>query len=297
MKKASLVLIVICALLGSVAYFGLRSQPLSTYTPSILRVGLLPSQDVARLRERFVPLLDYLAEEIDIEIKLIVATDYGHILQLFRNNQIDLAHFGGFGFVQAYAFYDAEPLVMREIDTRFTSWFLVRSDNPAKNISEMRGGRFAFGSKLSTSGHLMPRHFMKSHQQISPEEFFSELRYSGAHDKTVDSIYKGDVDLGVANPFIVKAMLKDGRLQEGALRVIWETPPYSDYVWAVHNNLDKDIKAQLLNAFLALDATNIKHKRILSNLNSSGFLPAGAQDFESLKEISSSLGLLKRGLR
>ena len=292
MKKVPLILIVICALAGSVTYFGLLPHSQATYTPSTLRVGLLPGQSIVRLRARFGALLGYLSEETRLEIKFVVATDYSNLLHLFQTHQVDLARFGGFGFVQAYEFYDAEPLVMREVDTRFTSWFLVRSDSAAQNISDMKGKRFAFGSKLSTSGHLMPRYFMNKHQKIIPENYFSEVRYSGAHYKTVYNIYKGDVDLGVVNPFVVKTMLEDGRLQEGMLRLLWETPPYSDYVWTVHRILDKNIKAQLLNAFLALDLTNEKHKKILEDLNSSGFLPAGAQDFKSLKEISRSLGLL-----
>ena len=69
----------------------------------------------------------------------------------------------------------------------------------------------------------MPRHFMCSDKQIIPEVFFSEVHYSGAHDKTAYLVRDGTIDLGVANSEIIKKMIRDGRLKENDVRVLWET--------------------------------------------------------------------------
>ena len=295
MKSVRIIVLAVLIVAASAAYFSFQPLQRSTYTPSILRVGILPDQNTARLLTRFSPLLDYIAEEAGLEVKLIIASDYSHLLQLFGNNEVDMVRFGGLGFVQANTFYGAEPLVMRDIDTRFVSWFLVQEGSAVQSIADMEGKPFSFGSHLSTSGHLMPRHFLNTNHQIVPEAFFSKVHYSNAHDETVYSIINDEVALGAVNPIIVKEMIEDGRLELNVLRILWETPPYPDYVWAIHSALERKIKIQLRNAFLALDPANEQHVEILNNSHSSGFLPAGVHDFDLLKKIALSLGLLEAG--
>ena len=153
--------------------------------------------------------------------------------------------------------------------------------------------RFGFGSKLSTSGHLMPRYFMKSELQISPETFFSVVDYSGSHDKTAIKVRDGLVDLGVANSIIIKRMIAEGRLEKSELQIIWETPPFINYVWAVQKTLDEDLKNRIRDVFLGLDASKPNHKTILSHLGAMSFLPAGKRDFLSLERTARELGMLE----
>jgi phosphonate transport system substrate-binding protein len=80
-------------------------------------------------------------------------------------------------FVKAQTFLYAQPLVMRGVDTRFTTYFVTRADGPLRDCDNLvcdalAGKVFSFEPKLSTSGHLMPRHFLKAEKRIEPESFF-----------------------------------------------------------------------------------------------------------------------------
>jgi len=285
-------LITLCITVAAGVYFIVQSMPYGETTPSIVRVGVLPDMREEKLRQRYEPLLDYLAEETSLDFKLVLPSDYTELVRLFGEHQIDLAYFGGFTYLQAHIMDQAEPLVMRDVDTRFTSLFLVSQDNKAHDLAEFKGKVFSFGSRLSTSGHLMPRHFMLTEQQIIPEEFFSEVRYSGAHDKTAYLVRDGEVDLGVSNSEIIMNMFRDGRLEENDLRVLSETPPYPDYVWVVHHYLNEDIKTRLRDAFLGLDMGDAAHSRILAGLGAKSFLPARFREFLPLKRVADDLGML-----
>ena len=35
-------------------------------------------------------------------------------------------------------------------------------------------------------------------------------------------------------------VLTDGRLDPASVRILWETPPYADYVWAIRSEIDED---------------------------------------------------------
>lgn len=294
MKNYSyIILITSCLiLLGIYIFFTPAEQQKDT--PSVINVGILPDENLNKLYQRYDPLLKYLSKEIGIEFKLIVPSSYDELLQMFRNHKVDLAYFGGFTFLKANLLYHAEPLVMREVDTRFTSWFIVKKDNKAQNLSEFKNKSFAFGSQLSTSGHLMPRYFMQLEKKIIPEDFFTKVHYSNTHDNTVYLVRDGVVDLGVANSEIIKRMLNDGRLQKNDIRILWETPPYPDYVWAIHNHFNDKLKISLRNAFMTLDFQNADQRKILSKMGTESFLPTETNDFISLNKIAKSLGLLEK---
>jgi len=262
-------------------------------TPLVLHVGILPDQGLKNLHKRYDPLLEYLAEEMGIRFKIVVPSSYSELVQLIGDQKVDLAYLGGFTFLQAHSRYGVQPLVMRDVDMRFTSVFLSKDNNAPHNLIDFKGKVFSFGSRLSTSGHLMPRHFMKLRKQIIPEEFFSEVLFSGTHDKTAFMIRDGKADLGVANAEIIQTMFRDGRLKKKDVSIIWETPPYPDYVWAVSKNLTDEIKNELRDKFLALEINNTEQRKILIELGAKEFFPAGVNDFLSLKNIAEPLGLLK----
>lgn len=260
--------------------------------PSVVRIGVLPDMSEEELRRRYNPLLNYLSDETGLEFSLVLPADYAELLHYFGSGEVDLALFGGLTFVQAEALYQAEPLVMRDVDTRFISVFVVSNSDPVTELNDLEGKVLAFGSRLSTSGHLMPRYFLQTQKQITPEEFFSGIVYSGAHDKTAYMVRDGKVDIGAVNLEIINGMLRDGRLKQGELRVVWETPPYPDYVWAVPQHLDENTKTLLRDTYLQLDLNNEHHRQALAGLGARSFLPAGTRIFQPLQQIAANLELL-----
>jgi phosphonate transport system substrate-binding protein len=293
MKVNIPILLIFFSVVAAVVYYIENLAIRQEVTPSVFRVGVLPDENVEVLHQRYMPLLNYLSEKTSIEYKLVIPASYSDLVQQFRNDQLDMAYFGGFTFIQAYEFFGAQALVMRELDTQFTSLFLVRYDNQADELADFKDKTFSFGNKLSTSGHLMPRHFMKVEKQIIPEKYFAEVQYSGAHDKTVYLICDGVVDLGVVNSEIFKSMLHDGRLQNCNVRVLWETPPYPDYVWSVHESLNAGVKTKIRDAFLDLDINNESHREILQAMGARSFLPVNNRKFLPLKTVAESLDMLE----
>ena len=253
-----------------------------------LTIAVLPDEAEEELRRRYAPLIAYLKQRLEMEVRLVIPRDYEDILVRFGVGEIDLAYFGGVTFVQASERYGAVPLVLRDIDLEFTTFYLSRAEEPLATVEGFRGRRFAFGSELSTSGHFMPRYFMQA-QGLMPEEDFASVVYSGAHDRTVYWVRDGLVDLGAANSAVVRTMLNDGRLAPGELRIVEETPPYADYVWAVRANTREDLVTRLRNAFLALSPEEGKAREILASLRAGGFLPARHEDFAGLREVVLSM--------
>ncbi|MDH5524613.1 MAG: phosphate/phosphite/phosphonate ABC transporter substrate-binding protein [Desulfobulbaceae bacterium] len=269
------------------------SENQSPEEPTLLRISILPDESKDKLLERYTPLCEYLSAELGIPYRLILVKTYDELLELFHRKEIDLAYFGGYTFIKAHLRDQAVPLVMRNVDTRFTSYFLTRTDNPRRSLTEFKGLIFTFGSDLSTSGHLMPRFFLKK-MGIIPEKFFTKTLYSGKHDQTAYWIRDGQADLGVANNLVIDQMYKDGRLSRQDVRIIEETPPYPDYVWALRPLNNKAFEIKLRNAFLSLSKINEAQDQILKGVIAESFLPAGVNDFAKLMEIMNDLNFSEK---
>jgi len=250
---------------------------------SVLRVGVLPDQDRVVLERRYAPLLAYLSAVTGLETELVIPSTYAELGQIFARGGLELARFGGASFCRANDRSAARPLVMRDVDLAFTTVFITSSRGSRTSLAEFRGRSFAFGPTLSTSGHLMPRHFLAG-LAIEPSAFFSEVRHSQGHDQTVRWVESGLVELGAVNSIVVEMMLLDGRLDKQAIRIVATTPPYQDYVWAVPPSMSEELRVDLLDAFLALDISKDQHQKVLSALGASFFLPADWRDYDEIAE-------------
>ncbi len=300
-KRLALIAIVASVAAAAVAGYRFAWFPVEVQSEiTRIRVGVLPDEDVTDLNRRHGPLLDHLRRQTGLSFELVIPRSYADLLDRFGEQEMELAYFGGFTFVRAHLDHNAQPLVMRDVDLQFTTYFVVKRDGPLRdcfNLSceELAGKVITFGSRLSTSGHLMPRHFLKTEKGIDPERVFSQVRYSGAHDRTVYQTRDGDADLGAVNSEIFRTMRRDGRLEHGQLQIVWESPPYPDNVWAVSDRLTEALRTKLRDAFLSLETRNEDDERILSLMGARGFVPVGWQEFEPLRDVANSLGLLARG--
>ena len=260
--------------------------------PTVLRIGVLPDQSRAALERRYTPLFDYLSNKLDIKYELVIPRSYGHLLALFHEKKVELAYFGGLTFIKARHADGAVPIVMRDVDARFSSYLLVRTNDTAKSVQDLRQRVLTFGPKLSSSGHLMPRHYLMD-MGILPETHFAEVWHSNAHDETARLVRDGVVDAGAINGLIAEAMFADGRLRRDEVRVLWNTPPYPDYVWAMRKEIAQPLRAAVQDAFLALSIQDAEHADVLVGIGAGRFLPVPLPEFERLERIADKLGLIE----
>jgi len=285
--KTFLGLAAVSALIIGVTFFmsGERQSEIGEIeSVEVLRIGVLPDQNPEVLRKRFASVLSYLGENLQLSCELIVPESYSDLLELFHDQTVDLVYLGGYSYVKARQKDHAIPLVMRRVDTRFTSLFIVNANSPAQSLDNLENKSIAFGSSLSTSGHLMPRYFLQQ-KNITPESFFSEVRYSGAHDQTAYWVRDGVVDVGAANATTIRSMLDKNLIESNDFRILWETPPYADYVWAIHPQFTEGFRSKIRDAFMQLSLDNADHAVILQNLNAIGYIPADPDYFVALASI------------
>lgn len=258
----------------------------------VLRVSAIPDEAPTELQRKFKPLGAYLEQQLGMKVEFVPVSDYAAVVEALASDRLDMAWLGGFTFVQTrLKTGNALPLVQREQDEKFTSKYITA--NPAvKSLQDLKGKTFAFGSVSSTSGSLMPRFFMQK-DGIQPEEFFSRVAYSGAHDATVAWVQAGKVDGGVLNASVWDKLVAAGKVDTSKVVVLATTPTFYDYNWTVRGNLDPALTAKIKAAFLALDPAKPADKAILDLQAASRFIPTQAENYASIEQAARAAGLLK----
>ncbi len=284
LARAAAAMLLLCA--ASVA-------PLAA-ADNVLRVSAIPDESPTELQRKFAPLGDYLSKETGMEVRFVPVSDYAAVVEALAAKKVDLAWLGGFTFVQAKRRTNgaATPLVQRAEDEKFTSRFIVPLNSTAKSLADLKGKSFAFGSTSSTSGHLMPRHFLQQ-AGIDPEKDFRNIAFSGAHDATVAFVASGRAEAGVLNASVLDKLAESGNPNAAKVRVLSTTPPYFDYNWTARGDLDPALQKKITAAFLKLDANNPEHKELMQLQRASRYLPTKASNYDGIEAAAQAAGLLK----
>ena len=256
-----------------------------------LRVSAIPDQAPERVLAQHGPVIEQVCSAAGLRCTWVASSTYEDVVAALGAGQIDLAFLGGVTFVLAHANHGSIPLVMRDIDARFVSAIIVKASDTARDLSDLRGKSFAFGARSSTSGHQMPRYFLRT-EGFHPERDFASVSYSEGHDATVRMVLDGKVTAGAVNRQILDDAFRKELSAGGRLRVLWESPPYNDYVWVARRDLPAAVRERLINAFLDLDHSKPESRDALLKEGAGGFFPAYPWDFSKLTSVLRELGRL-----
>ncbi|HEY2381717.1 MAG TPA: phosphate/phosphite/phosphonate ABC transporter substrate-binding protein [Terriglobia bacterium] len=256
-----------------------------------VRISMIPTTDPGKMLRDAQPFIDYMEQKTGAKITMTIPTNYAAVVEAMANDQVDIAHFGGFTFVQVSARAGARPLVQREQDQKFHSLFITQPGSPINSLKDLAGHTFAFGDVNSTSGHLMPEYYMRD-AKVDPQVIERAL-YTGGHDATALAVANKKVDAGAIDENVFQTMMKSGRITAGQVRVLWTTPPFFDYVWVARKGLDPKVAESFAKALLDLDARNPQQKIILDFLSAAKYVRANDSDYVRLRQAAKSAGLLK----
>jgi phosphonate transport system substrate-binding protein len=258
-----------------------------------LRVSAIPDEAPTELIKKFEPLGKYLEKKIGIPVQFTPVTDYAATVEGLAGDKLDLVWYGGFTLVQAHTKNPKVlPLVQREEDAHFHSKFIAGKNTGITKLEDLKGRTFSFGSVSSTSGHLMPRHFLLA-AGIDPEKDFKAFSFSGAHDATVKAVESGSVDAGALNESVWAKLLADKKVDLEKVQEFWTTPDYYDYNWTIRGNLPPELIAKVKAAFLDLDPANPEHKAILDLQRASKYVETKIENYEGIEKAARAAGLLK----
>jgi phosphonate transport system substrate-binding protein len=267
-----------------------------------LIIGAIPDQDPQDLQRTYGAVSDYLGDQLGVQVRYVPVTDYTASVTAFRQGGLQLVFFGGLTGVQARAQVpEAVPIAQRDIDASFRSVFIANTATALGRIDDVSGLRalaghsFTFGSETSTSGRLMPQHFL-SQAGVEPQQFTGNVGFSGSHDATAKLVEAGSYQVGTLNAAVWDERVSSGEIDTTKVTEVFRTPPYHDYHWLARPDLDErfgdGFTQRVTDTLLGIDGSDETERQILDLFHASRFIQTDAGNYTQIESVARSLGLL-----
>ena len=257
----------------------------------------IPDQDDSALKARFGKIANYLSKELGVDVKYIPVKSYSAAVTAFRNDQVQLAWFGGLSGVRARSLVKGSQAIAQGAeDKAFKTYFIAHSSTGLKKSvnlpNAIQNKTFTFGSKGSTSGRLMPEYHIRQVFNKAPNKVFKRVGFSGDHSRTIALVQSGAFQVGAVNFAVWDKELKAGKIDGSKVSIIWTTPDYPDYNWSIRGDANKTYGAGFISK-VKRALLGLKDPELLKQFPRSSFIPASNKDYAPIVSVGKEIGLLE----
>jgi len=184
-----------------ILFFSLLCTHASSTKPSI-NFAPLPMVKSQKLLEQYMPMLEYLEKQLNLNFNIIYATHYDDIITQLGQGKIDIAFLGPLPYVEASSRYpQIKPLVRfldAKGDDRYTcSLFKLKNTTHSYPITNKH---FALTQKYSTCGYLATQTLLLERNSSLEKNDFN---FVGSHTNALLNVVLGKSDFGCAKTTIV----------------------------------------------------------------------------------------------
>jgi len=254
--------------------------------PARLVITAIPDDNADNMREFFGLIAQHIEKTTGIPCEYVHVENYAASVTALATGRAHLAWFGAVTTAQAYLQMrdDLRVVAARDIDKEFISYFIANAAldvSPVADLQELaqiaqeKGWTFTFGSKSSTSSHLMPRTFFSEQSGRTPEAVFRTVAYSGSHDVVLQKVANGEFHIGaLGQPPYDRA---SDELKSKA-PIIYTTPKFTNYCFAARSDLGDVLIEEIRTALLRLHET-AEGEQILGYLKAKKFVHADISEW------------------
>lgn len=289
MKKIIALLIVVVLAISVVGCTAKEEQ--------VLKMGFVPMKDGDTLIESVEPLTEMLSKELGIKVEGFTATNYVGVVEGLGSGQVDFGFIPPFAYVLANSESNAQVIltaINKSGEAMYRSQFLVRKDSGIKNFADVKGHTVAFVDPSSTSGYLFPgAHLITEGIDIEKD---IQYVYSGGHDKSLQLLLNGDVD--VATTFVDARE----RYEEDFPKAMEETEllGYTEFIpnisVTLRGDMDADLQGKIKDALLKIQASDEGKALLIELFNMYGFEEATDADYDVIRTTAKTMNVdLKEG--
>ncbi|MBD1943646.1 phosphate/phosphite/phosphonate ABC transporter substrate-binding protein [Coleofasciculus sp. FACHB-712] len=236
------------------------SQPLSDSSRNTgeelktLNMAVIPWQVSAEQEKQLQPLADYLSKTLGKPVKFQITKDYDTSIDLLVTGKVEMAFLGPLSYVKAHLRDPQIKPIVAPIERTtgrpwYTSAIVVNNASGIKTIKDLKGKRFAFVSKSSASGYLVPLAYFQD-IGINPERDFATVKYAGSHNKAKADLLAGKVDAIADDKRSYLQQQKEGNIDPLKYKIIWESDPIPLSPIVVSSKLPSQLVINLKKAFV-----------------------------------------------
>lgn len=267
-----------------------------TFADDALRFGVgLFQPDKEKNDATYRPLAEYLAGKLGRKVQPRTVDSWEGLAKSLASGETDIALLGPWGYVLANRNAGAQAVATILYDGKPTYHALIvtRPDSGIRTLDDLRGKRFAFGDKGSTSGYLIPTHQFLTMGIPDPEKFFGKVVYT-KHQAIETLVTRGELDAGADYDRNRNAMIEQGLIKAADSSIIWTSAPLPNDAFAVSADLARD-KALVAKLKAALEQVGAAAKAdpALLPAHYTGFVASDDALYKPIRDAGLATGKLQ----
>jgi phosphonate transport system substrate-binding protein len=106
-------------------------------------------------------------------------------------------------------------------------------------------------------------------------------------------VLDGRADAGAIGSPFWRNVQQERLVPAGALTEVWTSPPFNHCMFTARPNLDMSLQSAFAEALSGMDFENPVHRPVLEAEGLRKWMPPQLDGYDSLREASAQLGLLK----
>jgi serine/threonine-protein kinase len=295
-RRVALVVAGAAVVLGAGAaglLYRLRRGPALEGPPILF--GLPPSFPSEVTQREMRPFLDYLGRRVGRPVELRVVRSYHALRDELVAGQLHVANMPPLQFVLAqHARPDLKVLVsnLYEGSGSYQALLITRDDAKIEKMAELKGKRFCYVDRESTSGYLLPRLYLRK-QGLDPDRLFASTRFSGDHIAVMKEVIAGRCDAGAVYSGAMNVAYQHG-VASSRLRLLTAVGQLPYDLICASPKLPAPLLRALERALRELDPKRDLGREVVGDtFRISGFTAPRIADFDDVREAARSEGLLK----
>ncbi len=284
MKKNYLMLLLVIMILSFVGCTNDEEE--------VIRMGFVPMKDGDKLIESVQPLADMLSDELGVKVEAFTATNYVGVVEGLGSGQVDFGFIPPFAYVLANKENNAQVIltaINKHGQSNYRSQFLVMNDSDIESFDDIRDKKVAFVDPSSTSGYLFPGAHLKG-EGIDLDNDIQYV-YAGGHDKALQLLLNGDVDVATTFVDSRERYQKDFPEALEATTVLGYTKDIPNISVTVRGDMDDDMQEKIQNALLTVSETEEGSALLKELFNMYGFTEATDEDYEVIRVTAEQMNV------
>ncbi len=231
-------------------------------------------------------LTDYLEKRLKRPVIIVDRGTYREFNDLLASGGLDRAFGCGGPYGEGHANFGLKLLVVPQTPdgkTVYYSYLIVPATSNARSLGDLRGGKFAFTDPQSNTGYLVPS-YMLARLEETPVNFFGEIIYTYAHDKSIHAVAAGKIDGAAVDSLIYDYLAKVNPEQVAKTRIISRSQPYGIPPVVVRPDLPEDEQSRLRQVLLAMH-DDPEGQSILAGMMIGRFVISDDASYDGIREI------------
>ncbi len=251
-----------------------------------LKIGLAAMISPKETLIYYNGLLGYVGQKLGRKVEMVQFRTYDEMDAALEKRELDIAFVCSGPYVKDKAKFGAELLVAPQSYGKpfYHAYIIAPAGSAAKSLVDLKGKSFAFTDPKSNTGRIVPTYMVGKEFGTVPEKYFSSVKFTFSHDKSIEEVSKGLVEGASVDSLIYDYLVAKSPASTKGTKIVAKSAPYGIPPVIVNPKIDPALKAKVKAAFLAMHE-DAKGKAILEGIMVDKFIVPKDKDYDSVREM------------